>query len=120
MLMEQFGSSFMILFLFLVKNLFSIYPKKIYGSYETVVQISPGVWYFGLFNGIGPTRTQSKMVYFIILRFFTLFLSLVSDIYHFMFYICFVLFYAFWEVCSYVDPISHQNNTRSKMHGIGR
>lgn len=28
MLMEQFGSSFMILFLFLVKKLFSIYPKK--------------------------------------------------------------------------------------------
>ncbi|KAM1268421.1 hypothetical protein TB1_000737 [Malus domestica] len=25
-------------------------------------QISPGVWYFGLFNGIGPTRTQSKMI----------------------------------------------------------
>ncbi|XP_042477082.1 uncharacterized protein LOC122058456 [Macadamia integrifolia] len=25
-------------------------------------QISPGVWYFGLFNGNGPTRTQSKMI----------------------------------------------------------
>ncbi|KAK4745281.1 hypothetical protein SAY87_011593 [Trapa incisa] len=25
-------------------------------------QISPGVWYFGLFNGIGPVRTQSKMI----------------------------------------------------------
>ncbi|KAK7295107.1 hypothetical protein RJT34_18011 [Clitoria ternatea] len=25
-------------------------------------QISPGVWYIGLFNGIGPTRTQSKMI----------------------------------------------------------
>ncbi|GFP91494.1 hypothetical protein PHJA_001293400 [Phtheirospermum japonicum] len=25
-------------------------------------QISPGTWYFGLFNGIGPTRTQSKMI----------------------------------------------------------
>ncbi|KAI8545091.1 hypothetical protein RHMOL_Rhmol07G0015600 [Rhododendron molle] len=25
-------------------------------------QISPGVWYWGLFNGIGPTRTQSKMI----------------------------------------------------------
>ncbi|KAJ6972367.1 hypothetical protein D5086_025934 [Populus alba] len=25
-------------------------------------QISPGVWYLGLFNGIGPTRTQSKMI----------------------------------------------------------
>ncbi|XP_047172641.1 uncharacterized protein LOC124840603 isoform X3 [Vigna umbellata] len=26
-------------------------------------QISPGVWYIGLFNGIGPTRTQSKMTF---------------------------------------------------------
>ncbi|KAK9280360.1 hypothetical protein L1049_014049 [Liquidambar formosana] len=25
-------------------------------------QISPGVWYFGLFNGLGPMRTQSKMI----------------------------------------------------------
>ncbi|XP_065859655.1 uncharacterized protein [Euphorbia lathyris] len=25
-------------------------------------QISPGVWYLGLFNGIGSTRTQSKMI----------------------------------------------------------
>ncbi|XP_016487526.1 uncharacterized protein LOC107807618 isoform X1 [Nicotiana tabacum] len=25
-------------------------------------QISPGIWYFGLFNGIGPIRTQSKMI----------------------------------------------------------
>ncbi|XP_071696783.1 uncharacterized protein [Rutidosis leptorrhynchoides] len=25
-------------------------------------QISPGIWYFGLFNGIGPMRTQSKMI----------------------------------------------------------
>ncbi|CAK8542410.1 unnamed protein product [Lathyrus sativus] len=25
-------------------------------------QISPGVWFIGLFNGIGPTRTQSKMI----------------------------------------------------------
>ncbi|KAH7848721.1 hypothetical protein Vadar_006706 [Vaccinium darrowii] len=25
-------------------------------------QISPGIWYWGLFNGIGPTRTQSKMI----------------------------------------------------------
>uniref|UniRef100_A0A2P2JSC7 Uncharacterized protein LOC105134154 isoform X2 n=2 Tax=Rhizophora mucronata TaxID=61149 RepID=A0A2P2JSC7_RHIMU len=25
-------------------------------------QISPGVWYLGIFNGIGPTRTQSKMI----------------------------------------------------------
>ncbi|CAI9279140.1 unnamed protein product [Lactuca saligna] len=25
-------------------------------------QISSGVWYFGLFNGIGSTRTQSKMI----------------------------------------------------------
>ncbi|KAK7292702.1 hypothetical protein RJT34_15554 [Clitoria ternatea] len=25
-------------------------------------QISPGAWYIGLFNGIGPRRTQSKMI----------------------------------------------------------
>ncbi|GAV79466.1 DUF3522 domain-containing protein [Cephalotus follicularis] len=25
-------------------------------------QISPGIWYVGLFNGIGPTRSQSKMI----------------------------------------------------------
>ncbi|KAJ6400610.1 hypothetical protein OIU84_016120 [Salix udensis] len=25
-------------------------------------QIYPGVWYLGLFNGIGPTRSQSKMI----------------------------------------------------------
>ncbi|OWM88190.1 uncharacterized protein LOC116203626 isoform X1 [Punica granatum] len=25
-------------------------------------QISPGIWYFGLFNGLGPARTQSKMI----------------------------------------------------------
>ncbi|XP_050386865.1 uncharacterized protein LOC126803146 isoform X2 [Argentina anserina] len=25
-------------------------------------QISPGVWYLGIFNGIGPTRTQGKMI----------------------------------------------------------
>ncbi|GAB4861707.1 hypothetical protein Ancab_036960 [Ancistrocladus abbreviatus] len=25
-------------------------------------QITPGVWYFGLFNGIGAMRTQSKMI----------------------------------------------------------
>ncbi|KAL0538131.1 hypothetical protein IC582_027130 [Cucumis melo] len=25
-------------------------------------QIPPGVWYFGLFNGIGSSRTQSKMI----------------------------------------------------------
>ncbi|XP_052193210.1 uncharacterized protein LOC127801820 isoform X2 [Diospyros lotus] len=28
----------------------------------TSEQISPGVWYWGLFNGIGPARTQSKMI----------------------------------------------------------
>jgi hypothetical protein len=32
---------------------------------KSCIQISPGAWYFGLFNGVGPTRTQSKMVYFI-------------------------------------------------------
>ncbi|XP_057780584.1 uncharacterized protein LOC130999105 isoform X2 [Salvia miltiorrhiza] len=25
-------------------------------------QITPGTWFFGLFNGIGPVRTQSKMI----------------------------------------------------------
>nr|CAD1836004.1 unnamed protein product [Ananas comosus var. bracteatus] len=25
-------------------------------------QISPGVWYIGYFNGLGPSRTQSKMI----------------------------------------------------------
>ncbi|XP_042457064.1 uncharacterized protein LOC122041448 [Zingiber officinale] len=25
-------------------------------------QISPGIWYFGFFNGLGPARTQSKMI----------------------------------------------------------
>ncbi|CAI8611036.1 unnamed protein product [Vicia faba] len=29
---------------------------------KDVKQISPGVWFIGLFNGIGPTRTQSKMI----------------------------------------------------------
>ncbi|CAL9154034.1 unnamed protein product [Musa hybrid cultivar] len=24
--------------------------------------ISPGIWYFGFFNGLGPARTQSKMI----------------------------------------------------------
>ena len=28
------------------------------------IQITPGMWFFGLFNGIGPVRTQSKMVQF--------------------------------------------------------
>ncbi|GKU96771.1 hypothetical protein SLEP1_g9966 [Rubroshorea leprosula] len=28
----------------------------------TSEQISPGIWYFGLFNGVGATRTQSKMI----------------------------------------------------------
>lgn len=46
-------------------------------SYE-IVQISPGVWYLGLFNGIGPTRTQSKMVQFNIVKKYILHLFLVS------------------------------------------
>lgn len=29
---------------------------------DFLVQMSPGVLYFGLFNGIGSMRTQSKMV----------------------------------------------------------
>jgi hypothetical protein len=24
---------------------------------KSCIQISPGAWYFGLFNGVGPTRT---------------------------------------------------------------
>nr|XP_027108392.1 uncharacterized protein LOC113728094 isoform X2 [Coffea arabica]XP_027115244.1 uncharacterized protein LOC113733209 isoform X2 [Coffea arabica] len=39
------------------------YPmQKIISLRLTNEQISPGVWYFGLFNGIGPIRTQSKMI----------------------------------------------------------
>ncbi|MQL77459.1 hypothetical protein Taro_009871 [Colocasia esculenta] len=29
---------------------------------QNAVQISPGVWYVGFFNGLGPERTQSKMI----------------------------------------------------------
>ncbi|KAL3536800.1 hypothetical protein ACH5RR_000166 [Cinchona calisaya] len=39
------------------------YPmQKIISVRLTNEQISPGVWYFGLYNGIGPLRTQSKMI----------------------------------------------------------
>ncbi|KAL5072354.1 hypothetical protein RYX36_011338 [Vicia faba] len=31
-------------------------------SVFNTAKISPGVWFIGLFNGIGPTRTQSKMI----------------------------------------------------------
>ncbi|EEF50558.1 conserved hypothetical protein [Ricinus communis] len=31
-------------------------------SHVALKNISPGVWYLGLFNGIGATRTQSKMI----------------------------------------------------------
>ncbi|KAF5953094.1 hypothetical protein HYC85_011038 [Camellia sinensis] len=34
---------------------------KVSLTHKVVIQISPGVWYWGLFNGIGPARTQSKM-----------------------------------------------------------
>ncbi|XP_065029750.1 uncharacterized protein LOC135652595 isoform X4 [Musa acuminata AAA Group] len=27
-----------------------------------MIHISPGIWYFGFFNGLGPARTQSKMI----------------------------------------------------------
>ncbi|XP_057981476.1 uncharacterized protein LOC131166878 isoform X2 [Malania oleifera] len=45
------------------QNLEKCYPmQKNITVKLTNEQISPGVWYFGLFNGIGPMRTQSKMI----------------------------------------------------------
>ncbi|XP_023513597.1 uncharacterized protein LOC111778156 isoform X1 [Cucurbita pepo subsp. pepo] len=45
------------------KNLEQCYPMQQYIELKlTNEQIPPGVWYFGLFNGIGSSRTQSKMV----------------------------------------------------------
>lgn len=39
------------------------YPmQKFIALRLTNEQIAPGTWYFGLFNGIGPLRTQSKMI----------------------------------------------------------
>ncbi|XP_047342103.1 uncharacterized protein LOC124945677 [Impatiens glandulifera] len=39
------------------------YPMQNYiSSVLTNEQIPAGIWYLGLFNGIGPTRTQSKMI----------------------------------------------------------
>ncbi|KAK9076395.1 hypothetical protein SSX86_004729 [Deinandra increscens subsp. villosa] len=44
------------------------FAEKCYPMQKTILlrltneQISAGIWYFGLFNGIGPTRTQSKMI----------------------------------------------------------
>ncbi|PHU09569.1 hypothetical protein BC332_21429 [Capsicum chinense] len=39
------------------------YPmQKTISLMLTNEQIRPGIWYFGLFNGIGPIRTQSKMI----------------------------------------------------------
>ncbi|KAL3622148.1 hypothetical protein CASFOL_033559 [Castilleja foliolosa] len=46
-----------------LQNVEKCYPmQKNISLRVTNEQISPGTWYFGLFNGIGPTRTQSKMV----------------------------------------------------------
>ncbi|KAL6494003.1 hypothetical protein OROGR_031912 [Orobanche gracilis] len=46
-----------------LQNMEKCYPMlKNISLRVTSEQISPGVWYFGLFNGIGPTRTQSKMI----------------------------------------------------------
>lgn len=42
-------------------------PLLLGDIYKLIIQIPPGVWYFGLFNGIGPTRTQSKMVWYCLL-----------------------------------------------------
>ncbi|GLT46582.1 hypothetical protein SLA2020_203260 [Shorea laevis] len=46
-----------------VQNTEKCYPmQKNITIMLTSEQISPGVWYFGLFNGVGATRTQSKMI----------------------------------------------------------
>ncbi|KAL3517189.1 hypothetical protein ACH5RR_024091 [Cinchona calisaya] len=46
-----------------LQNVEQCYPmQKIITLRLTNEQISPGVWYFGIFNGIGPMRTQSKMI----------------------------------------------------------
>lgn len=45
------------------QNLELCYPMQRYIEVKlTNEQIPPGVWYFGLFNGIGSSRTQSKMI----------------------------------------------------------
>ncbi|KAI3444514.1 hypothetical protein Pfo_001179 [Paulownia fortunei] len=46
-----------------LQNVEKCYPmQKNIWLRVTNEQISPGTWYFGLFNGIGPIRTQSKMI----------------------------------------------------------
>lgn len=46
-----------------LQNLEKCYPmQKNILLRVTNEQISPGTWFFGLFNGIGPVRTQSKMI----------------------------------------------------------
>ncbi|KAK3428616.1 hypothetical protein EUGRSUZ_E00113 [Eucalyptus grandis] len=46
-----------------LQNVEQCYPmKKNITIRLTNEQISSGVWYFGLFNGVGPMRTQSKMI----------------------------------------------------------
>lgn len=44
---------------------------------KIAVQISPGAWYIGVFNGFGAARTQSRMVWLIIQ------VSLLELIFHF-------------------------------------
>ncbi|KAL3829685.1 hypothetical protein ACJIZ3_018487 [Penstemon smallii] len=46
-----------------LQNIYKCYPLQNNILLRlTNEQISPGTWYFGLFNGIGPIRTQSKMI----------------------------------------------------------
>ncbi|XP_073028873.1 uncharacterized protein [Primulina eburnea] len=46
-----------------LQNFENCYPmQKNIQLIVTNEQISSGTWYFGLFNGIGPVRTQSKMI----------------------------------------------------------
>lgn len=50
---------------FTVLGLFFCYKLASFSNTKkNSMQITPGVYYIGLFNGIGPIRTQSKMVYF--------------------------------------------------------
>ena len=62
-------------------------------TYKVVSQISPGVWYWGLFNGIGPTRTQSKMV---------LFKLWFSDAHHLLCFICNTFSVSVYCVCIFL------------------
>lgn len=53
---------FSMLMRYFVVNLAYVSMVNINHLCHYFIQISPGTWYFGLFNGIGPVRTQSKMV----------------------------------------------------------